>query len=174
MKKSEEAKSEFIYCQNDIPKSKWRYGFRSSAKTGCGWIATYNALCMMGYHPEPEKLIRFYERQLPLIHGNTGTSLFAPAIYFKRRGFRVKCTLNRTQFDEIAKDADACLLYYIWHEPWKMGAHFIALHHTEHGFIGYNVYRNSKGSDMLGESLAEFVKKKKFLGVVLIGIWDRK
>lgn len=78
---------DFIYCQTDIPKEKWRYGFRSSAATGCGWIATYNALKLMGYEPSAEKLIRYYERQLPLIHGNTGTTILAPAIYFKQRGF---------------------------------------------------------------------------------------
>ena len=170
----EKGTHKYIYCQRDIPKDKWRYGFRSSAKTGCGWIATYNALCMMGYSPEPERIIKFYEKQLPLIHGNTGTTAFAPVLYFRRQGFQVKYTMNYKQFDEIAKNADACLMYYLWHEPWKMGAHFIALHYTVGGFISYNTYRNSKGPNMIGESVEEFVRKKKFFGVFLIGLWDRK
>ena len=78
---------EFIYCQHDIPKQKWRYGFRSSAATGCGWIATYNALLILGKKIAPEKLIRFYERQFPFVNGNTGTFLFSPLIFFKRHGF---------------------------------------------------------------------------------------
>jgi len=53
--------NDLIYCQRDIPKEKWRYGFRTSAATGCGWIATFNALRLMGYRAEPEKLIRMYE-----------------------------------------------------------------------------------------------------------------
>ena len=57
--------NDFIYCQRDIPKDKWRYGLRSSAATGCGWIATYNALKIMGYSAKPEKLIEYYEKQLP-------------------------------------------------------------------------------------------------------------
>ena len=36
--------NDLIYNQNDIPKDTWRYGFRPSSATGCGWIATYNAL----------------------------------------------------------------------------------------------------------------------------------
>ena len=40
---------ELIYNQNDIPKGQYRYGLRSSASVGCGWIATYNALTLMGY-----------------------------------------------------------------------------------------------------------------------------
>ena len=60
---------DMIYNQTKIPKDQWRYGLRSSAATGCGWIATYNALRLMGYYSKPENLIRYYDRQLPLIQG---------------------------------------------------------------------------------------------------------
>ena len=49
---------DLIYCQRDIPKEQWKYGFRTSAATGCGWIATYNALRLLGDHADPEELIR--------------------------------------------------------------------------------------------------------------------
>ena len=62
--------ADLIYNQNHIPKDQWRYGFRSSAATGCGWIATYNALRLMGYYAKPEDLIHYYERQVPIINGN--------------------------------------------------------------------------------------------------------
>lgn len=170
----EKVMGDFIYCQRDIPKNKWRYGFRSSAATGCGWIATYNALLLMGKQIAPEKLIKFYERQLPLIHGNTGTFLFAPAIFFKRHGYQVKCTAIRSQFDAIVRESDACILYFWWHKKWKIGAHFVALQQTEKGIMGYNTYRNSKGVDFYGDSLQEFIKKKKYFGVVLIGLKREK
>ena len=164
---------ELIYCQRDIPKNKWRYGFRSSAVTGCGWIAVHNALCLMGYQPKPEKLIKTMERQLPFIHGNFGTNLFGPALYLKRRGFSVKCYFARSKFDQKAEEADVCILYYWWREKWKFGAHFVALHHTENGFVGYNTYRNSKGADFYGESLEEFLKQRKYFATVLFGIKKR-
>ena len=63
-----------IYNQNHIPKEQYRYGFRASADTGCGWVATHNALCLMGYRTDVKELIRYYEWQLPLIHGNAGIS----------------------------------------------------------------------------------------------------
>lgn len=166
---------ELIYCQRDIPKDKWRYGFCSSAATGCGWIATYNALQLMGYkNIPPESIIRFYERQLPLIHGNAGTSIYAPAIFFKRHGFEVKSTIKRAQFDELAKQSDVCILYFWWRRKWKAGAHFVAVQYIEKGFIGYNTYRTSKGPDKYGESLDGFLKGRKYFGAVLIGIKDRK
>ena len=81
---------DLIYNQTRIPKNQWRYGFRTSAATGCGWIAVYNALRLMGYRAKPEGLIRYFERQLPLIHGNFGTSIWGPAAYFRKWGFPVK------------------------------------------------------------------------------------
>ena len=165
---------DLIYNQNKIPKEQWRYGLRSSAATGCGWIATYNALRLMGYRAEPEALIRYYERQVPLIHGNAGTMLFAPALRFRKWGFPVKMIADRSNFDQAAKEADVCILFYRWFKKYKYGAHFVALHHTEEGFIGYNTYRTSTGPDRYGPSLESFLKKRKYFGAVLITIQNKR
>ena len=161
---------ELIYCQRDIPKEQWRYGLRTSAATGCGWIATYNALKLLGKEETPENLIAYYERQVPVIHGNLGTMILAPAMYFKKRGYKVDWTARYDRFDQVAKDSHACILFYRWHSKWKLGAHFVALHHTPDGFIGYNTYTNSKGPDRYGQSLSAFLKQKKYFGAVLISI----
>ena len=79
---------DLIYNQRQIPREQWRYGLRSSAAVGCGWIATYNALRLLGYRTTPENLIRYYEGQLPLIHGNAGTSFWGPAVCFRQWGSR--------------------------------------------------------------------------------------
>lgn len=165
---------EMIYCQRDIPKDRWRYGLRASAATGCGWIATYNALCLLGMHAEPEELIRFYERQLPLIHGNLGTTILAPALYFKKQGYQVDWTSCYDRFDQMAKTSDVCILFYRWQDKWKIGAHFAAMHYTDSGFIGYNTYLNSKGPDRYGQNLEKYLKARKLFGAVLIGICKPK
>lgn len=161
---------DFIFCQQDIPKEKWRYGFRSSAATGCGWIATYNAAKLLGMETQPEELIRFYQRQVPLIHGNLGTTILAPAWYFKKQGYRVEWTACNDRFDALAGSSDVCILYYRWHKKWKFGAHFTCLYHTSAGFLGFNTYNNSKGPDKYGSSVAAFLKSRKYFGAVLIGI----
>lgn len=161
---------DMILNQTKIPTKQWRYSFRASAATGCGWIATYNALRLMGYRAEPEALIRYYERQLPLIHGNAGTSLWGPAVCFQQWGFPVKLTAKRRDFDAMAKESDACILFYRWHIKWKLGAHFVALHHTKDGFVGYNTFRTSSGPDPYGESLDAFLRERGYFGCVLIGI----
>ena len=161
---------DLIYCQRDIPENQWRYGLRTSAAVGCGWIATYNALRLMGYWAQPEKLIHMYEWMLPLVHGNGGTTILAPALVFKRWGFPVKLVADRKKYDEAAKDSDVCIVFYHWRKKWKLGAHFVALHHTEEGFIGYNTYTTSTGPDHYGESLAAFLKRCKYFGAVLMTI----
>ncbi|MBQ7801245.1 MAG: hypothetical protein IJ375_02855 [Oscillospiraceae bacterium] len=161
---------ELIYCQRKIPKERWRYGFRSSAATGCGWIATYNALRLLGQAAEPEALIRYYERQVPLIQGNLGTMALSPAFYFRKRGYAVEHTSVYERFDAVAKASDVCILFYHWWRKWKLGAHFVAVEYRDGEFIGYNTYRNSTGPDRYGPSLEGFVRGRKYFGAVLIGI----
>lgn len=165
---------ELIYNQNNIPKTQWRYGFRSSAATGCGWIAAYNALRLMGYYVAPEKLIRSFQRGLPLINGNMGTFLLEPVRFFKKRGFPVRITVRRGRFDELAKESDANILFYYWRKKFRLGAHFVALRHKNGNFVGYNTYRSSSGPDNYGGSLERFLKRQKYFFPVLISIKDKK
>ncbi len=161
---------DLICNQTKIPKQKWRYGFRSSAATGCGWIATYNALGLLGYRAEPEKLIRYFERQLPLIHGNCGTAFWAPALYFHKWGFPVTFTMRRKRFNGLAQSSDVCILLFHWHRRWRFGSHFVALQHKNGEFIGYNTYTSSHGPDHYGPDLDAFLKRQKYYGCILIGI----
>ena len=161
---------DMIYCQRDIPPQELRYGFRTSAATGCGWIATYNALRILGKRARKEDLIRYYERQLPLLHGNTGTSVWGPAAFFLHHGYRVKAEIRRDRFDALVEAHPVCILFYYWRKGWKLGGHFVALHKTEAGVVGYNTYTNSTGPDHYGESLDAFLKKRGYFGCVLMGI----
>ena len=165
---------ELIYNQTQIPAEQWRYGLRSSAATGCGWIATHNALRLLGYETDIRELIRYYERQLPLIHGNAGTSFWGPAELLRRWGFPVKLSAKLGNFDVLARESDVCILFYHWRRGYKLGAHFVALRYTDRGFVGYNTYRTSTGPDCYGKSLEAFLRNRKFFGTVLIGIQDKR
>ena len=161
---------DLIYNQHDIPADKWRYGFRPSADTGCGWIATYNALRLLGYGVDIQELITWYERALPLIHGNAGTTILGPALFFKQHGFPVEWISDRSKFDDLAKDCPVCILFYYWRKKFKFGAHFTTVRYTEGRFIGYNTYRNSTGPDAYGPSLEGFIRQKQYFGCILITI----
>ena len=165
---------DLIYNQRQIPRDQYRYGLRPSADTGCGWIATYNALRLMGYRTDIHELIRYYLWQLPLIHGTAGTSFWGPAVCFRKWGFPVRLVMGTSRLDEAAREADVCVLFYRWRAGIRLGAHFVALHHKENGFIGYNTYRNSTGPDFYGESLAEFLRRNGYFGPVLIAVKNQK
>ena len=166
--------NELIYNQRQIPKEQWRYGLRSSAATGCGWIAVYNALRLMHYRTEPEDLIRYYERQLPLIHGNAGTSIPGPAVFFIQQGFGVKMSARRKEFDALARENDVCILFYRWRRGLKFGAHFVTVEYKNGKYLGYNTFRTSQGPDDYGESLDGFLRKQKYFGPVLITIRKKR
>jgi len=166
--------SDLIYNQTEIPKDQLRYGLRSSAAVGCGWIATYNALRLLGYRAGKEDLIRYYERQLPIIHGNTGTSFWGPALCFRRWGFPVTVEARREKFDGLVERSDVCILFYHWRRKLKLGAHFVTLRKRGQTIVGYNTYRNSSGPDRYGPSLEAFLKEKGYFGAVLIGITDKR
>lgn len=166
--------TDLIYNQTKIPKEQWRYGFRTSAATGCGWIATYNALALLGYAPDAEELIRYYEHQLPLIHGNVGTNIQGPAIFFRHHGFPVQTLSVVERFDEAVKDTDVAILFYYWRRKMKFGAHFVTVQYKDGRFTGYNTFRNSEGPDDYGESLQRFLKNRGFFGPFLITIKDKR
>ena len=78
--------------------------------------------------------------------------------------------LRREKFDEVVQESQACILFYYWRNKWKVGAHFVALHKTDRGFVGYNTYSNSRGPDLYGPSLDGFLKERGYFGCVLMGI----
>ena len=159
-----------ICNQRHMPEGSLRYGLRRSADTGCGWVATFNALRLLDRRVEKAALIRYYERQLPLIHGNAGTSFWGPAVFFRQHGFNVKMEFRRDRFDALAERAQVCVLFYRWREGLRLGAHFVALHKTDRGFVGYNTYKNSTGPDLYGPSLEKFLNQRGYFGAVLMGI----
>lgn len=163
-----------IFCQKNIPKDQCRYGMRPGSATGCGPIAAYNALCLLGYRPKAEPIFRWFERHFPLINGNLGTFVLTPVQFFRKLGFFVRVTAKRSTFDEMAKRSAVCLLFYRWHKGLKLGAHFVALQYREGRFYGYNTYKNSSGPDDYGISLEEFLKKRKYFATILIVIDHKK
>ena len=157
----------FICNQTKIPKDRWRYGLRSSAKVGCGWIAVYNALIQLGESPLPETIIDALEHQLPLIHGNLGTNVLGPAMLLKKWGYHVTLCSDLDRFDRMCRHSDVGILFYYWRKGLRVGAHFVCVTANTEGFWGYNTYTDSKGLDFYGTSLSAYLKEQKRFGCVL-------
>ena len=151
-----------------------RYGFRRSGATGCGWVATHNALRLMGYPSSPGRLIRYYQWQFPIINGNFGTLLPGIVLFFRQRGFLTKCILSPRKFDRALKDSDVGILFYYWRRKKRLGAHFVTVRYQDGRFEGYNTFVNSDGPDDYGISLEIFLKRRKYFFPVLITLKDRR
>ena len=160
----------FIYNQRTHNTGQLRYGLLSSAATGCGWIAVYNALLLLGKFASPESLIRYFRVHNLALGGTLGTDVFAPAVFFQKKGYKVKIYKDLRKFDAAAAAAKASLLWYHWRQGYKMGAHFVALHKKDGEFIGYNTYKNSVGPDRYGPSLREYILRQKWRLAELITI----
>ncbi len=157
----------YICNQTKIPKDRWRYGFRSSAKTGCGWVAVYNALIELGESPLPETIIDALEHQLPLINGNFGTNVLSPAMLLKKWGYNVTLCSDVAKFDQMCRMSDVGILFYYWRKGARIGSHFVCVTAGEGGFYGYNTYSDSRGEDFYGGSLSAFLRNQKNFGCVL-------
>ena len=156
----------YIYNQNTGVASQYWFGLFRSSHNGCGWIATYNALIMLGNPQEPYKIISYYEKWGALVYGAAGILPTAVAGYFRSRGYTVKVSYNTSKFDTQAKSNTANVLFY-WHDN---GAHNIAVRWNGWEFIGYNVYSGDSGPKYLGASLAAFLKTNGYTGAMLTSI----
>lgn len=161
---------ELIYNQTEIPRSQFRYGLRSSAAIGCGWVAVYNALTILGREVDIPALIRRFEKALPIVNGSAGTFVATPVLLLKSMGCQTRTTADPRQFDALAKEFPVCILFYYWRKKWKIGSHFVALRYENGQFVGYNTYTNSVGPDKYGSSLRSFLKQRGYWGCVLTGI----
>ena len=123
--------------------SDYRMGAVGSDGCGCGWIACYNALRLLG-RPEPAaRIIRELEPALAL-RGRLGTRAVALAPFFLRRGFRISLSGTRSGIDRRAAGAGANILYYLRApRAGKLTAHFVA-------------FSGSCGTDEGGETLYRF------------------
>lgn len=156
----------FLYNQREAPAKELRYGFFSAGYNGCGWIAVYNACRILGEIVHPSGIISDFERYGAILFGLFGTWTGAVTHYFRKRGCRVNATRKRERMDALAKAAPVSILWF-WH---RKGAHFIALRPSEQGFIGYNVFSNSKKAVLLGASVQEFLEKRNYHAPRLIAV----
>lgn len=160
----------YIYDQEAEPVSKLRYGLDTTARDGCGWVATYNTLMMLGNRMDPCDIIREYDINGVLHYGLFGTYPAAIVRFFKVRGYDVKVTYDASKFDDVAQNSMANIMFYTRGH----GGHYIALKKYDSYCLGCNVFKSSRGVENLGESIAYFLSKNNYYGRILITISSKK
>lgn len=149
-----------IYSQKQPGVGELSYGLRKTADVGCGWVAAYNAMVLLGRNPRRDKLRRYFLWHGAMLFGVMGTILPAPGLYFRKLGYTVKFIGWRRRFDQAIRDADVAIVWYRWRNGTKFGAHFITVQWDGREFVGYNNYANSQGSEHLGLVFLPFWVKR--------------
>ncbi len=156
----------YIYNQVSGTASELWFGFFKSSHNGCGWIATYNALLMLGNRINPCDIIGEYELTGAVLFGALGIQPYAITHFFRWRGYKVTVTYDTSKFDTVAKKNKANIVWY-WHGK---GAHYVALKWNGSAFLGYNTYAQSSGVDIWGTSISGYISGNNWTGCMLISI----
>ncbi|MDO4581622.1 MAG: hypothetical protein Q4B96_03450 [Bacillota bacterium] len=112
----------------------WRFGAHGSDYNGCGWIAAYNALLLLGRPADAAELIRELEGGL-LIGGTLGVAPSALTRLLRRHG----CTV-RTSYGlrHAAPPRTGRVLIYGFLRRGLGGGHFVAAQRRDGAYSFYN------------------------------------
>ena len=155
----------YIDNQKDGIASKLRYGINTIAPFGCGTVATYNALIMLGNRMDICDIIRDYEMNHIYHDGLIGTHGNNIARFFSEKGYDVTVTnlqdydfnnpLDMLKVHKTVNENDANILYY------KGGStgHFIAISHEKdsQGNHIYKTYNEDKTVKNSSYSIKDFI-----------------
>ncbi len=131
----------FIDCQWGM--KAYRYGFFGSDYNGCGWIAAYNALKLLGESPSVHTVIYEFERYRVLF-GMFGSTVLGFSHYFENKGYKTTQLVSRNipKIENFMHCHDANIIFYFHPAPFK-GAHFAAAAPFEDKFIFFNAINRS-------------------------------
>lgn len=94
------------------PVRQMKYGHTSVEKSGCGLIAVYNALVLLGNPQSLADIILWGDYCAAVFCGFGGTNPWAAGRLLRRMGYTVKSVSHRSQYDSEAKRADVCLFTF--------------------------------------------------------------
>ena len=158
----------FINEQRALCESEGSFGKKGSiAKNGCGSIAAYNALKILGANVNYKDVLARFNFHV-LNRGRWGANPFYLYVYFKKRGFRIKVFLRR-KFDRLKYESAAYIALYTYKSKSGFGAHYVAAQYNEKN--GYTVYNEDYyGKTVHIESLKELISrnKAKHIAVMMI------
>lgn len=128
------------------PVKDMRYGISNIARAGCGVIAVYNALLLLGNPHRFQDVVAWGDRGAAALFGLLGTRLWKTKKLFRRLGYTVTAVRDETLFDRCAQDADVCLFTY-WNQKGsiRQGMHTVCLQYCSGAIDVYNLSNRCAG-----------------------------
>lgn len=164
--------SGFLYNQMQKPACNFKFGFYKSNYNGCGWIATYNALYMLGRWMHPSEIIRRYEVRGNILAGTFGVDPHAIVLFFEQLRYRVSTQYNINYIDSSAKRNTTSILFYFNGPNVTYGAHYVAVKWNGREYLAYNLDSQCSNSQptAIGSSLKQLIKWNNFNFKLLISL----
>lgn len=142
--------SGFIWNQTTGNASKVRMGFYTGSYNGCGWIASYNAIKLMGAKNlvQPKDIIYYFEKVGTILYGAFGVPTWTVTNFFRHIGYYY--TVYYSPFNIISeinkkvKSYKACIMAF----SHSKGAHYVAVQYSQKNetFYIYNLFSDSTTS----------------------------
>ncbi|MBQ8942640.1 MAG: hypothetical protein IJ062_12465 [Firmicutes bacterium] len=122
----------FIYSQRRRDIAEMRFGLKPMWYNGCGIIAVYNALLLLGFQEDFRKITEYFERRGKMLWGLFGTKPWSIIRYFKKSGFKIKLCRPKNAENGV-------YVITVWNK--RPGMHYMALKKAPDGIQVYNGYR---------------------------------
>ena len=150
--------AEYIDDQKNVDVAKIQMGVHTADYNGCGWIATYNIMHMLGKDMQPWEIVNYYETVGgALIGGRFGVNPTAIEGFFNTQGIKTSTDYFPASVDELIKNSGMAIFNYVHNN----GAHYIAVEYDNGKFITYN---DTKENTALAEaSIDTWIQDKEWL-----------
>lgn len=123
------------------PVKDMRYGISDIARAGCGVIAVYNALLLLGNPHCFHDVIAWGDQKAAAAFGLLGTLPWKATRLFRQLGYTVTAATDEALFDSGAQHADVCLFTY-WNQKGciRQGMHTVCLQYRSGTIDVYNLF----------------------------------
>ena len=160
----------YIYGQSYGNASKAKFGYFQGNYNGCGWIALYNALRMIGKPKHPSYIIYHLEHSGQFAGGAIGVMPWGIQFYLLTHGIKFIVTTGKWNIftiNSIARNAKANILLYFYS---GFKAHYVAFKKSGSSFLVYNHSNRSKGTYRT-KSLYSYMMQMGGIANILISIF---
>lgn len=150
-----------------------RIGSCTFAHSGCGAIATFNAMSMIGREPKIEEIVDFYEHNGLILNARMGVNPSGVKRYLKSRNVKWEFYSGKNDWDsKLSKEQVAIVLYW-WVNRKGCGAHYIAMERTDEGICVYNEFGN-RDTVYKYKDIQTFLTTGQYKRMVAMFVIDRK
>ncbi len=148
-------------------------GCSNFKNSGCGAVATFNAMAMAGCVPVMPEIVDFYEHKGLTMYGKLGVNPRAVGRYLTTQGIQWKKYSKRSELDKVIQAGQCAILLYWWVNAKGCGAHYVTVDKGESGIKVYNVYGNRDCTYEFSD-IEEFLCQGEYKRVVTMFVMDKK